>query len=157
MTERAQPKKGLWPAIWIAIRFVTFGVGGFVALLRGSSGLLDFLEPISPHDPRSWMGLPLALVGGLMMLFGAGVWRRWAYLWVFFSLLIVLCSIAIRGEYVPNWWHYVPDEKSFGIILFAVPMVLSYWAVKRYYKQREAALPSSVPASQIAKNQEVNQ
>jgi hypothetical protein len=58
---------------------------------------------------------------------------------------------------VPNWWHDVPDEKSFGIILFAAPLVLSYWAVKRYYKQREAALHSSVPASQIAKNQEVNQ
>ena len=51
--------------------------------------LVDFSSPgerwMSPY-----FALPLAFVGALMMLLGAGEWGRWAYLFVFISTPFVM-------------------------------------------------------------------
>jgi len=153
MTEQTPSTKSLRLITWTAIRFVAFGVGGFIALWVGCVLLLDFLVPLGAHDPQSLLGIPMTLVGGLMMLFGSGQWKRWAYLWVFYSTPIVITVMAILSHYWPSWEEYVPFGK--GFLPFLAPMPVSYWIVRTYYKRREAALPSSMPRVQISNNEEV--
>jgi|GEM_PF-3167076 len=142
MTEQAAPTKSLWLITWTAIRFVVFGVGGFIALWFGCILLLDSL-----------VGIPVSLAGGLMMLFGSGMWKRWAYLWVFFSIPSVVASAALLVEryHGADWLFATPVL----ILLVATPMPVSYLLVRRYYKQREAPQPSSTPTPQITTNEEV--
>ena len=151
MTEQAEPRKNPWLAARIAIRFVIFGAGGFITLWVGCVSLI--LDLMSRKDPSSLLGYPVTLAGGLMMLFGSGLWGRWVYLWVFYSIPIVVGIIAVLSHYLPRWDEYVPLGK--GFVPFLPPMPVSYWLVQRYYKWREAALPSTAPARQITNNQEV--
>jgi len=154
VNEKSQLKKEPQDTAWIAARFLIFGIGGFIALLVGSIAIVDLLEPFSPHDARNLLGLPLVLLAGVMILFGSGKWKQWAYLWVF-SIPITLSFAVLADRYFPHWDRHVPfDGKSFGILLFATPMVFCYWAVKRYYKLREASLPSPAPEAQIINNEE---
>ncbi len=126
--------------MWIVIRFVVFGIGGFVCLWIGCAWLMGSL-----------VGLPIAFAGGLMMLFGGGAWKRWAYLWVFYSTPVVIIAMAIVSYYVPNWDRFVPGSWA---PFFIAPMPISYWFVRRYYKRREVPQPSSKPAPQITHNEE---
>jgi len=153
MTEQVQVKKDPWLTLWIAVRFVVFGVGGFFALWIGWLMLAVVLDPISPKGRWDLLGLPLALAGGLMMLFGSGMWRRWAYLWVFYSTPIVLVTMLTLASYKQNLDRYIPGP-LIAFLFFIAPMPVSYWLVRIYYGRRKAPQRPSAPVPQIANNEE---
>jgi hypothetical protein len=82
---------------WIALRFIVFGVFGFIVMLSSFVALVDRLTSIQ-HE-RGYL-IPLGLIavcglGEVMMLFGVGEWGRWGYLFVFLSIpvsLLLFCS-----------------------------------------------------------------
>jgi hypothetical protein len=90
------------------------------------SFLIDFAEAMAKRVSfvSPFQSLPLAFTGALMMLFGAGAWGRWAYLWVF------LCIPAGLGLLImlPN------AGKELGVLLVAGPLLVSYPIVRRYYR-----------------------
>ena len=158
MSTETQYSKNPWHRVWIALRFIVFGVGGFFAVWIGGLSLVMWLYPGPSDMLRPVVALPLTFVGGLMMMFGSGVWRRWAYLWVFLSSPIVIAIVMVVDRYLPRWDQYVPfDLKSTGILFFTTPMILSYWAAKRYYKLREAAQAPPAPNPKVADSQGVSQ
>ena len=80
-----------------------------------------------------------------------------AYLWVFFSISIALSFAVLAVRYSPHGARRVPlGGKPLGILLFATPMFLCDWAVKRYCIWREASLPFLAPAAQIVNNEEAS-
>ena len=117
-------KNPLLRKVWIAVRFVVFGVFGLVVMLVAFGGLLDRLTSI--HHEKGYL-VPLGLIavcvlGALMMLFGVGEWRRWGYLFVFLSLpasLLLLFLVPDAGVVVPLF--------SLGI----------YIVVRAYYARRK--------------------
>src|SRR5262249_43875442 len=138
--------------LWITIRFMIFGIGGFFALWTGWVMVIDFLNSSPLKDRWSLLGFPLALTGGLMMLFGSGTWKRWAYLWVFFSAPISAAGLPLFGYFSQKLDEYIPADE--GLLFFIAPMPISYWLVRRYYKRREVPQPSSAPTPQITTNEE---
>ena len=155
MTGKNGPQT-LAKKLWIALRFIVFGVGGFIAVWIGGISLAVSLDPGPSDMLRPVVALPLMFIGGLMMMFGSGVWRRWAYLWVFLSAPIVMAILMVVDRYLPKWEQYVPFDPK-GILFFAAPMILSYWAAKRYYKRREATQAPSAPNPKVADSQGVSQ
>jgi len=133
MTDTPQIRESVTWKIWIAIRFIVFGVGGFIALW------ISWLSTISTFDPpgQRWLSpfvaVPLGLVGALMMLYGGGQSGRWAYLWVFVSVPIVFSPVFLLPY--PALDFLAP--KGPGIVLFVLPMVVSYLLVRRYYRLRD--------------------
>jgi hypothetical protein len=121
--------------LWVAFRFVVFGVGGFVMLWISMIALvMEFLPPID-HWMSPYLALALAFIGALMMLFGAGEWGRWGYLLVFISTpLVAFLSFTIPW---PKWFDDLMGKDSF-ILLLALPFVLTYIAVRHYYRRRDA-------------------
>src|SRR5260221_10160321 len=130
------------PTIWIAIRFVIFGVGGFLLIMVSWPDLESrFITP--PENFMSaYLAAPLLSVGALMMLFGAGEWGRWAYLWVFASTPIAISSL-IR---LPL---FLGGDKITGMLVFSLPVVLSYVLVRVYYR-RQAARAHSTREIQVS-------
>jgi hypothetical protein len=129
-------KRSFWQFVWIGLRFIVFGVGGFAALWIGSVSLLFSMDP----DPllKASFAIPLAFVGGLMMMFGSGVWGRWAYLWTFLSVPIVMVAMVAAHRYFPAIDALF--AKPIVILLFIAPMAVSYLFVKNYYKRRGGGL-----------------
>ena len=120
---------------WIAIRFVLFGVGGFIALVFSSIALAAELVFGEPRILHPLLAIPMALGSALMMLCGTGLWGRWAYLWVFLSVpggLVVLSPISS-----------IIQDKSFGVLTFSLPMVVSYVLVRRYYRRKSVDVGST--------------
>ena len=79
-------EKSIGRRAWIAARFILFGCVGFYVMLFG---MVAFIARVFEHDQHmmtSFLSLPLALVGVLMVLYGVGEWGRWAYLLVFLSI-----------------------------------------------------------------------
>ena len=89
MSELRRESAKICQRVWIALRFIVFGVGGFWLLMFC---WIARLEPAT-HLMNPFLALPLGLIGALMMLFGAGEWGRWAYLWVFLSTPLVVSSL----------------------------------------------------------------
>ena len=71
-----------------------------------------------------------------MMLYGVGHWGRWAYLWVFFSVPLVVTPLGLLAA------KYPAADSLFAtpifILLVALPMPVSYLLVRGYYRRREA-------------------
>jgi hypothetical protein len=70
------------------------------------------------------------VVGALLMLFGAGEWRRWAYLWVFVSTPIAISSLVRLPPFFGG-------GKITGMLIFSLPVVISYVVVRGYYRKSE--------------------
>ncbi len=125
-----------WKKLWIAVRFIVFGVGGFLLLIINWLALV--LRFSSPPETmmNPFLAFLLVLVGALMMLFGVGEWGRWAYLWVFVSAPLMVSLFLV----IP-WPKWLVDlnlgGKETGVLLFALPFVVSYIAVRRYYRHRD--------------------
>ena len=83
-----------------------------------------------------FLGIPLAFVGGLMILAGTGQWRRWAYLWVFLAVPLaaliwgLLSPFLSENQFLDGHWI---DARLLGMLVFGLPMIFSYVFVRRYY------------------------
>lgn len=144
MNAAPQLKRNAFGTLWVAVRFVLFGVGGFVLLTTSWIALLIWFDGDRWMNPL--VALPLAVTGAVMMLIGSGQWGRWAYLWVFLSMPIaislVLLGSKVLARLVPNGGpgpDFI-DPKLLGMLVFAAPMPVSYFLVKRYYRRKDARL-----------------
>jgi hypothetical protein len=106
MTDTPQIRETLAWRIWIAIRFIVFGVGGFIALWISWLSLIFAFDPPSQRLFSPFVAVPLALVGALMMLYGGGQWGRWAYLWVFVSVPIVITLLGMLSGFISRWTSF---------------------------------------------------
>jgi hypothetical protein len=94
---------------------------------------LSYGEPFAMNP---FLGVPIAFVGGLMILAGTGQWGRWAYMWIFLSIPIaasiwvLVVPFLSENQFLDRHWI---DPRLLGSLLFGLPMVLSYVYVRRYY------------------------
>jgi len=115
---------------WVAVRFVLFGVLGFLVMFGAWVMLLDRLTSIR-HENGEMSPLllvPLFLVGAVMMLFGVGEWGRWGYLLVFLSIPVSLGLLFL----VPA------GGKDVGVIVPTLAAAGTYVVVRRYYGRRKS-------------------
>jgi len=142
MTEAIHRASG-GQRLWVAARFVIFGIGGLWLMLVCWVSLLDV--GIQPERWR-WVSplllLPGGFAGALSILFGVGEWRRWAYLWVFVSMPIGALVMTLA------------NSKEMGVVALATPMVTSYALVRLYYQRRDArqAQLSPRPEADVQQN-----
>jgi len=71
--------------------------------------------------------LTIFILGAVMMLYGAGEWGRWGYLFVFFSIpvsFLVSLVVPVAG-------------KGGGVIVPTLASVGTYIAVRAYYARRK--------------------
>ena len=124
--------KRVGQAIWVVIRLVLFGWGGFIVLLYGAVGLATYVEwminPDVPYSPSPILALPIMVGGALLMLYGAGQWKRWAYLWVFFSMPISLLVLLLISIPFP----FLADEEI-SVLFFGLAACVANAIVKKYY------------------------
>jgi hypothetical protein len=124
--------------IEFAIRFFTLGVGGFLILTFCCLALIVELSYGEPFVMNPFLGIPLAFVGGLMIMAGTGQWRRWAYMWIFLSIPItasiwvLLVPFLAENQFLDRHWI---DSRLLGMLVFGLPMILSYVFVRRYYQR----------------------
>src|SRR4051812_24485899 len=73
--------------IWLAIRFLIFGLAGFCFTTECSLGFLSIIydDPASESAGLIFLALFIG-IGTLMMLYGFGAWGRWDCYWVFLGL-----------------------------------------------------------------------
>jgi hypothetical protein len=129
MTDTPQIRETLAWRIWIAIRFIVFGAGGFIALWISWLSLIFAFDPPSQRLFSTFVAVPLALVGALMMLYGGGQWGRWAYLWVSVPIVITLLGMLSGLDFV--------FAKPLLLVGIPLPMVVSYLLVRRYYRLQD--------------------
>jgi len=122
---------------WIAVRFIVFGVFGFVVMIFAFVMLVDQLTPV--HHADGYLA-PLGLIevsglGAVMMLFGVGEWGRWGYLFVFLSFPVSLLLLLL----LPH------AGKDAGAIVPTLASVGTYIAVRTYYARRKRPESSAAP------------
>jgi hypothetical protein len=139
MNVAPQAKRTPLQTLWLALRFVVFGVGGFVLLMASRFVVLGWFGGERWMNP--FFALLLAPAGVGMMLFGSGQWGRWQYLCVFLfmpitvsalMLLIVTMRFATRDFLDPMW------DTPVVLLWFAAPMPITYLLVRRYYRMKDA-------------------
>lgn len=83
MTDTPQVRATVAWKTWMAVRFIIFGIGGFIALWISWLSLIIFaVDPPGERWLSPFLTVPLSFVGALMMLYGGGQGGRWAYLFV---------------------------------------------------------------------------
>ncbi len=122
-------KHTLLEKVWIAFRFVAFGVFGFVVMFVTFVALIDRVTSI--HHEKGWV-VPVGLIavcglGAVMMLFGVGEWGRWGYLFVFLSIPVSLLLLFLMPH----------AGKEVGVIMPALASVGTYITVRAYYAHRK--------------------
>jgi hypothetical protein len=123
--------------VWIAFRFLVFGVFGLVVMFVAFVTLIDRLTSID-HEKGFVASLGLIVVCGLgavMMLFGVGEWGRWGYLFVFLSIPVSLLLLFLMPH----------AGKDVGVIVPTLTSVGTYIAVRVFYarrKRRELSQPA---------------
>jgi hypothetical protein len=122
----------------IAVRFIVFGVFGFVVMFFAFVMLLGQLTFVH-HADRYLVPLGLIVVSGLgavMMLFGVGEWGRWGYLFVFLSFPVSLLLLFLFPHAGKDAGGIVPTLASVG----------TYIVVRTYYARRKGRnlLPSLI-------------
>jgi hypothetical protein len=146
MTNTPQIRTTVPWKIWIAIRFIFFGVGGvWISLLS----IMLMLDPPGERWLSPYVAAPLSLVGALMMLYGCGQWGRWHYLWVFLSMPITITALFVvttrfpNSQFLDSIW-----AKPLAIIWFVAPLPVTYLVVKGLYRRKDARLATAtqIPA-----------
>jgi hypothetical protein len=94
--------------LWIVVRFLVFGVGGFLLML---AAWLSFLDHLNTHSKWLLVFAPMAIVGAVLMLYGVGEWGKWAYLGVFLSI-----PLSMLLWFVPSY----PQDKLSGAFTPAI-------------------------------------
>jgi hypothetical protein len=136
MSATPQVKRNPLGTLWLAVRFVLFGVGGFAAVWISWLSLVFTFDPPPERLLNPLAAIALGLAGAVMMLYGGGKWGRWAYLWVFVSVPLVVTPIGLlSAKYPAVDWLFA---KPVAILLVALPMPVSYLLVKRYYAKKDA-------------------
>ena len=115
--------------VWVAFRFVVFGVFGLVVMLFAFAALLDRLTSV--HGEKGVLA-PLGLtagcgLGAVMMLFGVGEWGRWGYVLVFLSIPVSLLLLFL----------FPHAGKDLGVAVPTLGSVGTYIAVRAYYAHRK--------------------
>src|SRR6266487_2727125 len=125
--DDASPKT-IGQKAWIAARFVLFGLIGFWVMLGFTVAFALRVFDHDQHTVSSFLSLPLAVVGAVMMLYGVGEWGRWAYLWVFLSIPISLCfCLCVPGA---------ENSEESPVIFAALAAFFTYAGVQIYYGHR---------------------
>ena len=140
MLEKHQLPKLILNA-WVALRFIIFGVGGFLLLMVCWIALVDRVSTPREHFLHPAVALPLALAAALMILFGVGQWGRWAYLLVFLSSPLVISVLLLLP-------HSSEGGKEAGVLIFALPLIGSYLVVRGYYRRADALKANASPTEQ---------
>src|SRR5437016_260993 len=81
--------------VWFAFRFMLFGFVGFWVMLYSTAALMERVFEGNQHFIAPFLSLPLIVIGAVLMLYGVGEWRHWAYLWVFLSIPASLCLMFL--------------------------------------------------------------
>jgi hypothetical protein len=76
MIDTLQIRPTIARKIWITIRFIVFGTGGFVAVWVSWLSIMFAFGPPGERFLSPFVAVPLSLVGALMMLYGGGQWGR---------------------------------------------------------------------------------
>jgi hypothetical protein len=114
--------------VWIGVRFVLFGFVGFLVMLYSSVSLMLTVFERQSEIFSPFLSAPLTVVGALMMVYGVGEWKRWAYVWVFLSIPISLFLLIL----IPG----AGNDKGLPVVVAAVATFGSYAAVRAYYARR---------------------
>jgi hypothetical protein len=134
--------------IEFAIKFVVLAVPGFLIFMVCCLGLIIELSYGEPFVMDPALAPILALVSALMILAGAGQWRRWAYLWVFLWIPtagLFWAMLFKRDNFLDPLATY---PKLLGITVFAFPMICSYAFVNRYYSRKALRNVEFVPGAE---------
>jgi hypothetical protein len=83
MNTPTPPRQTLIHHLWVALRFLVFGVGGLAILLGSTVAFGLFLSGANIPTISPWLSLPLTFAAALLMLFGTGKWGQWFYLLMF--------------------------------------------------------------------------
>ena len=113
--------------VWHALRFILFGVPGFCVMLYSAVALFDRFYDRHHQFISPFLSLPLMIIGALLMLYGVGEWRRWAYLWVFLSIPASLCVLFV----IPGI-----GSKVLPVLVIAVAAFTIHARVRAYYARR---------------------
>ncbi len=106
------------------LRFVICGIGGFWLMLLSTLSCYGFLMGERVDFLHPLLALPLAILSSLMLLYGIGQWRKWAYLWVFHAPLpTALLFEFLTGEH---------GKEAILAPIIVSPLV-AYFAVQAYY------------------------
>jgi biotin transporter BioY len=128
MTNSRPLPRTLWKKIWVAVRFLIFGVFGFLLMFVSWVNLVGRF--VSTHHESGEMNpfllAFLSFLGALMMLFGVGEWGRWAYLLVFLSIPVSLLLLFL----LPH------SGKDVGVLVPTLAAVGTLIIVRRYYASK---------------------
>ena len=113
--------------MWHALRFILFGVPGFCVMLYSAVALFDRFYDRHHQFISPFLSLPLMIIGALLMLYGVGEWRRWAYLWVFLSIPASLCVLFV----IPGI-----GSKVLPVLVIAVAAFTIHARVRAYNARR---------------------
>ena len=119
---------GIRNKVWIGVRFVLFGFVGFWVMLYSSVSLMLTVFERQSEIFSPFLSAPLTVVGALMMVYGVGEWKRWAYVWVFLSIPVSLFLLFL----IPGTSH----DKGLLVIFAAAAAFGSYAVVRTYYARR---------------------
>jgi hypothetical protein len=117
--------------IWIAIRFVIFCVGGFLLTMvswanlesRFTAPRTDFMSP--------YPAAPLLLVGAF-----ADAFRRWRMAPL--GLPVGVCFYSDRYLFSGTAATIFCRRQNKGMLIFSLPVVISYVVVRGYYRRQSA-------------------
>jgi hypothetical protein len=135
MTGTPQIRETVAWKIWIAIRFIVFGVGGFVALWISWFSLIFAFDAPGQRWLSPFFAVPLCFIGALMMLYGGGQWGRWAYLWVFMSVPIMGSALGLLAQNYPKLEFLFATPLI--LILFTSSIAVCYLLGTKYYRRKD--------------------
>jgi hypothetical protein len=147
--ETRQPGERTQKRIEFAIRFVLLAVPGLLLFLFCCLALIAELSYSEIHVMHPLLAVFLAFAGALMILAGPGQRGHWAYLWVFLSLPIAASIWVLLSPFLPDGppGQHGIDARLLGLLVFALPMIVSYAVVRQHYRhkahRRSELLPSA--------------
>lgn len=112
----------------VALRFIIFAIPGLILYLICILALIVEIEEKGFTNINPILSGFLALLGILSMLYGAGKWKQWRYIWIFISipLSILLCEISNIEIFDP--------KLDIGLVVLLAASLTSC-VVRRSYKK----------------------
>jgi hypothetical protein len=128
MSARPESAASVREKVWLALRFLLFGFVGFWVMLYSA---MAFMLRVFEHNQQfitPFLSLPLIIIGALLILYGVGAWKRWAYLCVFLS---VPASLGLVFLILPG-----TSSKILPVIVIAATAFAVHARVRAYYAGR---------------------